>query len=259
MLRRWLPRRLEHGEEATLVEHLDELRSRLIVSLVALVPAFVVAFAFHDRLIRWLTKPLPGDVKLVTLGVTEPFTTSMKVSFYAALAMMLPVVLYQIWAFLAPAVEENVQRVLATFVALATSLFVVGVLFGYFVVLTPAVSFLTGFDSNLYDTQVRASYYITFATLLLFAMGIVFELPIFILALVRLRVLSAAKLRRNRRTGYVVMLVIAILLPTVDPVSLLFETLPLILLYELSILLSALMERRWRRSWDEEPLEAGTS
>src|SRR5205823_9656379 len=77
-------------------------------------------------------------------------------------------------------------------------------------------------------------------------------LPIF-------RVLSAAKLRRNRRTGYVVMLVIAILLPTVDPVSLLFETLPLILLYELSILLSALMERRWRRSWDEEPLEAGTS
>jgi sec-independent protein translocase protein TatC len=259
MLRRWLPRRLEHGEEATLVEHLDELRSRLIISLVALVPAFAIAFAFHQRLIRWLTEPLPGEVKLVTLGVTEPFTTSMKVSFYAAVAMTLPVVLYQFWAFLAPAVEEHVQRVLATFVTLATSLFVVGVLFGYFVVLSPAVRFLTDFDTSLYDTQVRASYYLSFATLLLFALGIVFELPIFVLALVRLRVLSAAKLRRNRRTGYVVMLVVAILLPTVDPVSLVLETVPLILLFELSILLSALMERRWRRTWEEDAFGVGTS
>jgi sec-independent protein translocase protein TatC len=252
MFRRWLPRRLEHGEEATLVEHLDELRSRLIIAIIAIVPAFAIAFAFHQRLIRWLTEPLPNNVQLVTLGVTEPFTTSIKVSFYAAVAMTLPVVLYQFWAFLAPAVERNVQRVLATFVTLATTLFVVGVLFGYFVVLSPAVRFLTDFDTSLYDTQVRASYYLSFATLLLFALGIVFELPIFVLALVRLRVLSAAKLRRNRRTGYVVMLVVAILLPTVDPVSLVLETIPLVCLYEFSILLAALMERRWRRAWEEE-------
>jgi sec-independent protein translocase protein TatC len=147
---------------------------------------------------------------------------------------------------------------IGVFVALATFLFFVGVLFGYFVVLTPAVQFLQNFDSDLYNTQVRASYYLSFATLLLFALGIVFELPIFILALVRLRVLSAAKLRRNRRTGYVVMLVIAIILPTVDPVSLVLETIPLIVLFEFSIVLSALMERRWRRGWDDEPLEAGT-
>jgi sec-independent protein translocase protein TatC len=257
VLRRWLPRRLHHGEEATLVEHLDELRSRLIVCIVAIIPAFIIAFAFHDRLIRWLTKAIPSDVQLVTLGVAEPFTTSMKVSFYAALALALPVVLYELWSFFAPAVEEHVQRVIATFVALATALFFVGVVFGYFVVLTPAVKFLTNFDSNLYDTQVRASYYLTFATLLLFALGIVFELPIFILALVRLRVLSAAKLRRNRRTGYVVMLVIAILLPTVDPVSLVLETVPLLILFEFSILLSALMERRWRKNWHDELLGAG--
>jgi sec-independent protein translocase protein TatC len=83
-------------------------------------------------------------------------------------------------------------------------------------------------------------------------MGVVFELPIFILALVRLRVLSTAKLRRNRRTGYVIMLVIAILLPTIDPVSLLFEVIPLIILFEFSILLSALMERRWNRGFNED-------
>jgi sec-independent protein translocase protein TatC len=259
MLRRWLPRRLDHGEEATLVEHLDELRSRLIVCIFAVVPAFVVAFAFHDHLISWLTKALPDDTKLVTLGVAEPFTTSMKVSFYAALALVLPVVLYEFWAFLAPAVEQHVQRTVASFVVLATLLFFVGVLFGYFVVLTPAVHFLQNFDSDLYNSQIRASYYLSFATLLLFALGIVFELPIFILALVRLRVLSAAKLRRNRRTGYVIMLVIAIILPTVDPVSLVLETIPLLILFEFSIVLSAVMERRWRRGWEEDPFEVGTS
>ena len=80
MLRRWLPRRLDHAEEATLVEHLDELRSRLIVALVAIVPIFIVTFAFHERIMEWLTGPLEDDRKLVTLGVTEPFTTSVKVS-----------------------------------------------------------------------------------------------------------------------------------------------------------------------------------
>jgi sec-independent protein translocase protein TatC len=256
MLRRWLPRRLEHGEEATLVEHLDEFRSRLIICIVAIVPAFLIAFAFHSQLIRWLTRAIPGDVQLVTLGVAEPFTTSMKVSFYAALALVLPVVLYEFWAFLAPAVEKDVQRVIAVFVVLATALFFGGVIFGYFVVLTPAVHFLTGFDSNLYDTQVRASYYLSFATLLLFALGIVFELPIFILALVRLRILSADKLRRNRRIGWVLTLAFAILLPTIDPVSLMLEWIPLLILFEFSIWLSVLMERRWRRGWEDEPLGA---
>jgi len=247
-----LPRRLGHGEEATLVEHLGELRTRIFIALGSLIPAFVVAFAFHDRLIEWLTKPLPDDVQLVTLGVAEPFTTAVKISFYAALAIALPVILYQAWAFLAPAMEENVQRVISAFVALGTGLFLTGVAFGYFVVLPPAVEFLVNFDSNLYDTQVRASYYLTFSSLLLLAMGIVFELPIAILTLVRLRVLSSAKLRRNRRLGWVIMLVIAIVLPTVDPVSLVFETVPLIVLFELSIWLSVLMERRWRHTWTGE-------
>ena len=248
MRRRWLPRRLDHGEEATLVEHLDELRSRLIVCIAAIVPAFVVAFALHDRLIHWLTAAVPDDVKIVTLGVAEPFTTSMKVSFYAALALALPVVLWEVWAFLAPAVEAHVQRTIATFVVLATALFFTGVLFGYFVVLTPAVHFLSGFDANLYDVQIRASYYLTFATLLLFAMGIVFELPIFILALVRLGVTSGAKLRRKRRLGYFAMAALAVALPGVDPITTAMEMIPLLILFEGSIWLSVLFERRWRVS-----------
>jgi len=248
MARRVLPRRLEHGEEATLVEHLGELRTRLIISLAALGLAFVVIFPFHDHLVEWLKEPLPDDKKLVTLGVTEPFTTSIKLSFYAAIAVALPVLLYQLWSFLAPAVDESTQRVVSVFVGLATALFAGGLVFGYTVVLPRALSFLTEYDDELYDVQIRASYYYGFVSLALLGMALVFELPIFILALVRLRVLTSDRLRRNRRIGIFVVVFIAALLPTVDPVSLAFEAIPMVILFELSIWLAVLMERRWERA-----------
>ena len=234
-----------------MVEHLSELRHRVFVALLALVPAFAIAFAFHHRLIDWLTKPLPDDKQLVTLGVTEPFTTAVKVSLLAALAIALPILLWQLWAFLAPAVEEGIQRVITIYVVLATALFAGGVAFAYFVVMPKALEFLTNFDDDLYQEQIRASYYLSFAALLLLASGLAFEMPIFILALVRLGVLSSAVLRRNRRLGIVLMVAFAILLPTVDPVSLAFEVVPLIVLFELSIWLSVVMERRWERSYRE--------
>jgi sec-independent protein translocase protein TatC len=252
---RWLPRRLRHGEEATLVEHLDELRSRLIISLVAIVPAFALAFYFHEEIIDWLTGPLPDDKQLVTFGVTEPFTTSVMVSLVAAIGLVLPVLLWQIWAFLAPAVNPHFERIALAFVALATGLFVCGVLFMYYVVLPRALEFLTNYDEELYDIQIRASYYYNFVALLLLGGGLAFLLPIFVLALVRLRVLTSDRLRRNRRYAFVILLIFAALLPTVDPVSLAFELVPLMLLFELSIWLSVLLERRWQPAWDEELAE----
>jgi sec-independent protein translocase protein TatC len=252
VFRRWLPRRLDHGEEATLVEHLDELRSRLIIALAALVPIFLLTFVFHERIMEWLTGPLPDDKKLVTLGVTEPFTTSVKVSLIAAIAIALPILLWQAWAFLAPAMEPHFERIVLGFVALASALFVCGVLFMYYVVLPRALDFLTSYDDELYDIQIRASYYYSFASLTLLAGGLAFLMPIFVLALVRLRVLTSTRLRKNRSIAFVVLLVFAILLPTVDPVSLAFEVVPLVLLFELSIWLSVLMERRWSRGWDED-------
>jgi sec-independent protein translocase protein TatC len=257
MIRRWLPRRLSHGEEATLVEHLDEFRSRLIIALFAIIPIFIVTFVFHERIMEWLTGPLPNDKQLVTLGVTEPFTTSVKVSFIAAIAIALPILLWQAWAVLAPAVEPHFERVLLVFVLLAMGLFVCGVLFMYYIVLPRALDFLTSYDDNIYDIQIRASYYYSFAALTLLAGGLAFLMPIFVLALVRLRVLTSDRLRKNRRIAYVLLLVFAILLPTVDPVSLLFETVPLLILYEMSVWLSVLMERRWDRGWDEDYAEAG--
>jgi sec-independent protein translocase protein TatC len=249
---RRLPRRLSHGEEATLVEHLGELRSRILIALGALVPAFVVAFIFHERIVEWLTAPLPDDKELVTFGVLEPFTTSVKVSFFAALALALPVVLYQLWSFLAPAMEEGAQRVLSVFVVLATGLFAAGIAFGYYILLPKALSFLTNFDDELYDIQIRASYYYSFVTAALIGMGLIFELPIFILALVRLRVLTSDRLRQNRRMAIFLAFLVAVLLPTVDIVSLAFEVIPILVLFELSIWLSVFMERRWALSADDE-------
>jgi len=253
--RRWLPRRLDHGEEATLVEHLEELRSRLIIALLAIIPIFLVTFAFHERLMSWLTGPLADDKKLVTLGVTEPFTTSVKVSLIAALAFALPVLLWQAWAFFAPAVQPHFERIVLVFVTLATALFICGVAFMYIVVLPRALDFLTSYDAELYDIQIRASYYYTFAAMTLLAGGLAFLMPIFILALVRLGVLTSDQLRRNRKIAFVCLLVFAILLPTVDPVSLAFEVVPLVLLFEMAIWISVFMERRWNRGWDEDYAE----
>jgi sec-independent protein translocase protein TatC len=240
-----MPRRLEHGDRVTLVEHLDELRSRLIISLVAVGIGFVVAFAFQDRILEWLERPLPEGKTLITFGVTEPFFTTIKVSFWVGLALALPVVLWQTWSFLAPAFQENSQRIVAVCVAIATTLFAAGLAFAYFIVLPRALHFLTTYNEEFFQIEVRANYYFSFVTLGLIGFALVFQLPIFVLALVRLGVLTSGSLRRNRRIGYVSVLLVAILLPTVDPVSLAFEVVPLLLLFELSIWASVLLEKRW--------------
>jgi sec-independent protein translocase protein TatC len=244
-----LPRRLRHGEEATLVEHLEELRARIFVGLGALAVGFAIAFVFRGHLLHWLNAPLPaGRRRPITLSVAEPFLTSMKVSLAAGLALALPVVLWQLWSFLAPAVEPHAERTVLYFVLLASGLLVAGVAFGYWIVLPKAVHFLTNFDEQYYAAQLRARDYYSFVITVLLAIGLVFELPIFLLSLVRLDVISTATLRRNRRLGYFIVAVIAVLLPGVDPVTTTFEMVPLIALYEGSIWLAVLVERRAPRA-----------
>jgi sec-independent protein translocase protein TatC len=241
-----IPRRLGHGEEATLVEHLDELRTRIIISLVALAATTTVAFVFHHRLIKWLERPLPPDRReLITFGVAEPFLTSFKISLMAGIALAFPILLWQLWSFLAPAFEESSQRVVALFVGFASLLLACGVAFGYWLVLPQALHFLTHYDDQFYNINIRARDYFSFATAVLLGVGIVFELPIFVLGLVRLGILTTYTLRHNRRLGYFVVAVIAVLLPGIDPVTTTFEGIPLVVLYEGSIWLAVLMERRW--------------
>src|SRR5919204_4911756 len=243
-----LPRRLGHGEEATLVEHLEELRQRLFVCIGALMAGTIVGFVIHRWLIHKLIDALPhAHQKLLTLSPGEPFMTSLWVSIYAGFILALPIILWQAWAFFIPAFEESHEQMLKLFVGIATVLLVCGIAFGYFIALPKATAFLTNFDSQVYDIQIRARDYISFATKVLLAMAIVFELPIFVLGLTRMGVLTTRQLRRNRRVGYFVVFCIGVALPGVDPVTTFFETVPLAILYELSIWLSVALDARARR------------
>lgn len=243
-----LPRRLNHGDEATLVEHLEELRQRMFVCIGTLIVGAIVGFIFHHRIIHWLILALPHQHRqLLTLSPGEPFITSMWVSLYAGFLFAMPVLLWQLWGFLIPAFDPGHERMLRLFVLLATTLLVAGVAFGYFVALPSATSFLTNYDNSIYDIQIRAKDYLSFAVKVLIGMAIVFELPIFVIGLTRLGVISTHTLRTKRRIGYFIVACVAVALPGVDPITTTFEAIPLAILYELSIWLSVLLDRRAER------------
>ncbi|MFL5952962.1 MAG: twin-arginine translocase subunit TatC [Gaiellaceae bacterium] len=244
-----LPRRLGHGEEATLVEHLEELRQRLFVCIGAVLGGFLLAFVFHRRLIALLTHALPtGHRRLTTLTIGEPFLTAMWLSLYAGFLIALPVIIWQAWSFFLPAFDAAHERMLRIFVLIATALLVVGLLFGYYLALPAAAHFLTNYDQAQYANLIRARDYIGFAARVLVAMAIVFELPIFVIGLTRIGIISTRQLRRSRRVGYFAVCCVGVALPGVDPVTTIFETIPLIVLYEASIWVSALLDRRAARS-----------
>jgi sec-independent protein translocase protein TatC len=262
-----VPRRLPTGirriaphEELTVVEHLDELRRRLIISVVALVAAFIVAYVFRDQLLDILTEPLPGDRDtLITLSPTEPLFTVLKVCFGAAVVAALPIWLYQLYAFIIPAVSEQSRRRMLAVVAGVSGLFLAGVAFSYFVVLPVALPFLIDFgtDAGLV-VQLRAGEYFGFALSLLLAGGLVFEVPVAMLALARIGVVTAGQFRRGWRVAIVVIAFVAAILPGGDPFSMLLLMIPQILLYQVGIWLAAAFgadplwtRAAWRTDSDE--------
>jgi sec-independent protein translocase protein TatC len=231
-------RPVDFEDRLTLVEHLDELRTRIIISVAAFVVAFGLCFWQNSRLLDIANGPLPGDFTPITFGVAEPFTTTVTISAYAALVIALPVVLYQAYAFVLPALTTRERRVVVPFLLMIPALFVAGVVFGYFVVLPAATKFLLNFNDNQFNIQVRARDYYSFFTLTLAVMGLIFQLPIGILAVTRLGIVSPEQLGKNRRYAYVILLIVAMLLPGTDPVTMLIEAVPLILLFEASVLLA---------------------
>ena len=245
------PRRLSHGQEASLVEHLDELRSRVVVAGGAVLVGSIAGYAVHRPALKLLVSALPpGRRHLLTLGVVEPFTTSLKLSIAIGIALALPIVLWQVWAYFAPAVRPETTRGIGMFAAFAAVLLAFGVVFGDRIALPASLKFLTNYDQSVYDTQIRAADYLSFSVLVLAACGAVFELPIAVLGLVRVGALSSSRLRRNRRIGYFLVACVGVALPGVDPVTTVVETIPLALLFEASIWLSVFFERRWHPAPD---------
>src|SRR6478735_976615 len=202
-------RPVDFEDRLTLVEHLDELRTRLIIAGSAFAVAFALCFWQNDRLLDIANAPLPGDKTPITFGVAEPFTTTVTVTAYAALVISLPVILYQAYAFVLPALTTREKRVVVPFLMGVPVLFVAGVVFGYFVVVPAATKFLLNFNDNQFNIQVRAKDYYSFFTLTLGLMGLIFQLPIGILAVTRLGITSPEQLASNRRYAYLVIAIVA--------------------------------------------------
>jgi sec-independent protein translocase protein TatC len=232
------PRAVSHEDRLTLVEHLDELRSRILICLVVLGVALALCFWQNHLLLEVASHPLPSDhERLLTFGVTEPFTTTVTVAVYGALILSLPVVLYQLYAYVLPAFSDRERRVVLPILLAAPLLFLAGIAFAYFIVMPAAVKFLLGFNDSQFNVQVRARDYYSFFSMTMLACGVVFQLPLAILAITRLGIVSVDQLRANRRYAYLGIALLAAALPGVDPVSMLIEMVPLLALYELSILL----------------------
>ena len=236
-------RPIGHEDRLSIVEHLDELRSRLIISILAFGVAWALAAWQNHLVLEIVNRPLPPGIEPITLGPAEAFYTTLTNSAYAALLVSLPVILYQLYAFLLPAFSPTEKRVALPLLMLVPVLFIAGVVFCYFVVLTPALDFLLNFNADEFNTQVRARDYYSFVTLLMMAMGLGFQIPVALLAACKLGVTTPEKLRKGRRYAIVVIAVLASLLPTLDPVTLLLEMIPLIALYELSIWLASVLGR----------------
>ena len=319
-------RSVGHDQELSLVGHLDELRTRLLVSLAVVGVAFGLCFWQNGRLLHIINAPLahqtteqirhgngplgqayqtqrsardlavqvrslvdvvgsqtrPGpdraalaaigtavghDVKRlsappqgdrpITLGLGEPFTTTVTVSLICALILSLPVLLLQAYGFLMPAVDPSVKRRTRPILVAIPGLFLAGVSFGYFIVLPAAIHFLQNFNSGQFDVLVQASLYYSFAAKLLLAMGVVFEVPLLVVAVTQGGVISTRQLRHGRKYAIAACAAVGAFLPG-DAMTMLLETVPLYVLFEVGILISALLERRQRatmrrRQFAEQP------
>jgi sec-independent protein translocase protein TatC len=237
-----MPRRVKavsHEDRLSLVEHLDELRSRIVVCIAVFGVALALCFWQNHILLEIASGPLPSaHKKLITFGISEPFTTSITVAAYGAIILSLPFILYQAYAYLLPAFSDSERRVVLPIMLMAPLLFIAGLAFGYFAVLPAAVKFLLGFNDHQFNVQVRARDYYSFFSTTMLACGIIFQLPLAILAVTRLGIVKVEQLSANRRYAYLIIAIVAAALPGVDPVSMLIEMVPLLVLFELSILLA---------------------
>src|SRR5215216_6370102 len=319
-------RPIAHEDRLSLVEHLDELRTRIIICLVGFLVAFGVCFWQNDLILEILDRPLEksaftggsddplertaafqqaqkrfylqyavlsremarsddlspalrerwaefsrlaqatgeaapkaGGRRPVTLGVGEPFTVTFKVAGYAALLLSLPFLLWQAYAFVLPAFSPRERQIALPLMAMVPFLFVAGVAFAYYMILPNAISFLQNFNDDNFDILLQARDYYRFSILVLMAMGLLFQVPIGILAVTRVGIVTPRQLRQNRRYAILVIAIVAMVLPGQDPVTMLLLMAPLLVLFEGSILLAALVDRRVERSRAREEAELAAS
>jgi sec-independent protein translocase protein TatC len=229
-------------KKLSLTAHLQELRKRLILSFIAVGAGFILCYAFADSIFNILALPLlkvmPAGGSLIFTSVAEAFFTYMKVAFIAGLILASPFVLYQIWAFVAPGLYQKEKRYVVPFVSLGSLFFAMGILFGYFVAIPFGFKFLLGYASDFIKPMPSMKEYLSFSIKFLLAFGLVFEFPVVLLLLARIGVIDAKMLARQRKYAILLIFVFAAVMTPPDLISQVLMALPLIGLYELSILLS---------------------
>jgi sec-independent protein translocase protein TatC len=245
-------RAINHEDRLTLVEHLDELRSRLIISLVVFGVAFGLCFWQDNLMLDIANWPLPSDIdNPITLSPTEPFFTTVEISAYGAAILALPVILYQVYAFVIPAFSPLEKKRVFPYLIAMPLLFVTGVGFTYFVVAPIATEFLLNFNEENFDIAVRAKDYYSFLGILLLMMGLLFQMPVALLALTKLGVVTPEQLAHNRRYAILGLAILSAAAPGGDPVSMMLILIPLVGLYEASVQLA----KRFGRPRDLPPAE----
>lgn len=236
-----IPLRARDDASMPLLEHLDELRTRILKLGVAFVLASIVAWFFVDQVFDFLVSPAGGalDGQLSFRSVTEPFFTDFKLALYTGLMVTLPILFYQAWAFVAPAVGEMGRLFTYTLIAMASLLFVGGVAFGYFFVLPVGLNFLINWGGDRYTQIITAQEYLRFVTRFLLAFGVAFEVPAATFVGAKLGLVDAGFMRKYRRHAIMVNVLVAAMITPADPFSMIMLAIPLVLLYEVSIFIAA--------------------
>jgi sec-independent protein translocase protein TatC len=221
----------------SILDHINELRSRLLRALVAVFVGVLISGAFGQRLLEWLARPVGGLEQMAAIEVTENLGVFMQVSLLGGVTLAMPVIVYQMWQFIRPGLLPNERRYVYVVVPAATLLFLAGAAFAYFVMLPAAIPFLVGFLSI--PTRPRPSNYVSFITSMCFWVGISFEIPLIVFFLAKVRVINYKMLVSSWRTAIVAIAVIAaVVTPTGDPVNMALMMVPLVILYGLSIVLA---------------------
>lgn len=237
MFRRKDKKEIDEEKTMPFMGHLEELRKRIIIVLVVFVVAFIPAYYFHNELLNFLTAPLENE-SLVFLDITEPFLVNIKLAFFAAAAAVLPLLLYQIVAFIKPALSKRVRRYLFIIIVIFFALFIGGVIFSYKLMIPIALNWLLSQGENL-TQALTVNRYVSFMGWFILGAGILFEMPLILLFLIKANILTVKQLRRQWRVVYIVILVLcAIITPDWSPVTMAILAVPMILLYELSLLLA---------------------
>lgn len=226
------------------LDHLEELRWRIIWSLLAIVAAAVGCYFFVDQIIAILVRPAPEDIKLIFLSPTEAFMTYLKVAGYAGLVVALPIVAWQFWRFIMPGLYPKERKAVGPIVVFTVICFLVGALFSYFLIIPFGLKFLLSYQTDFLIANITIGKYLGFVVTLLLVFGLVFELPVLAYFLSLIGILTPEFLRKKRRYGILIIFIVAAILTPPDAFTQLMLAIPLLILYEISIWVSAAVQRK---------------